>query len=107
MSLSAFNAQAKTLDISVTSTASTSIALPGTGGSVRIVNEGPNICFVSIGSGTQTATLPHSSVPVATSTPVAVGDCVLSIPVDAVYNISAITRASQTARLSVQVADGL
>jgi hypothetical protein len=103
-----FSAQAKTLDISVTSTASTSIALPSMGGSIRIVNEGPNYCFVSIGSGAQTATLPHASVPVATCTPVPVGDITLSIPpTDTALNISAVCRASQTARLSVQVGEGL
>ena len=101
-----FSAQAKTLPISVTSSASTSTALPGQGNSVRIVNEGPNVAFVSIGLGTQTATLPNAS-PTATSTPVAVGDCVLGIPQDAVYNISAICRAGQTATLSVQVGEGV
>ena len=107
MSLTPFSAQAKTLDISVTSTASTSTALPGAGPCVRLVNEGPNQCWVSIGSGAQTATLPDATTPVATCTPVAVGDCVLGIPSSATLNISAVTRASQTARLSVQVAEGL
>lgn len=102
-----FNAQAKTLDISVTSTASTSTALPGAGSTVRIVNEGPNYCWVSIGSGTQTATLPDGSTPTATSTPVPIGDISLSIPDGSTLNISAICRASQTARLSVQVGEGL
>lgn len=101
-----FSAQAKTLDISVTASASTSTALPAQGNTLRVVNEGPNVCFVSIGSGTQTATLPSSSVPVATCTPLMPGDTSLTIPGDAVYNISAICRASQTARLSVQVGEG-
>lgn len=102
-----FTAQAKTLPISVTSTASTSTALPALGNSVRIVNEGPNVAFVSIGSGTQTATLPNAT-PTATSTPVLAGtDVSFSIPNDAVYNISAICRASGTATLSVQVGEGL
>lgn len=102
-----FSAITKTLGISVTATSSTSIALPGTGNVVRLVNEGPNICFVSIGSGSQTATLPHASVPVATATPVPVGDISLSIPNDTAYNIAAVCRASQTAALSVQVGEGL
>ena len=100
-----FSAQALTLPISVTSSASTSAALPALGDQIRIVNEGPNVAFVSIGAGTQTATLPNATV-TATSTPVAVGDCVLTIPSDQVYNISAICRASQTATLSVQVGSG-
>lgn len=104
-----FSAMAKTLDVSVTSTASSSIQLPGTGNSVRIVNEGPNVCFVSIGEGAQTATLPVATYAAATftSTPVAVGDCVLGVPNSGSIQISAITRATQTARLSVQVSEGV
>jgi hypothetical protein len=101
-----FSFTSKTLDISVTSSASASGALPGQGNSLRIVNEGPNICFVSVGSGAQTATLPSSVTPTATSTPVPPGDYVFTIPNDAVYNVSAICRASQTARLSIQVGEG-
>jgi hypothetical protein len=101
-----FTATSKTKPISVTSTASTSTALPGQGNVVRIVNEGPNIAFVSIGSGAQTATLPNAT-PVSTSTPVLAGtDISLSISNDAVYNISAICRAAGTATLDVQVGEG-
>lgn len=101
------SAMVKTLDISVTSTASTSTALPGTGNTLRIVNEGPNVCWISVGSSAQTATLPATSSPVATCVPVMPGDTSLGIPNDAVYNISAITRAGQTARLSVSVGEGM
>lgn len=101
-----FSAQSKTLPISVTSTASTSAALPCAGNAVRVVNEGPNIAFVSIGSGSQVATLPNAT-PTATSTPVLAGsDIILTIPNDATYNISAICRAAGTAALSVQVGEG-
>lgn len=102
-----FSAQSKTLDISVTSTASTSGALPGQGNTLRIVNEGPNVAFISVGTGTQTATLPATSSPVATCTPVMPGDTSLGIASDQVYNISAITRSGQTARLSVSVGEGV
>lgn len=101
-----FTAQSLGMDISVTSTASTSAALPNLGNTIRIVNEGPNVCWVSIGTGTQTATLPATSNFVATCTPVPVGDITLTIPNSAILNISAICRASQTARLTVQVGDG-
>lgn len=100
-----FSAQAKSLPISVTATASTSAALPSSGSTLRCLNEGPNICFISVGSGAQTATLPNST-PTATSFPVVVGDSSFSIPSDAVYNISAICRASQTATLVVSVGSG-
>lgn len=102
-----FSATSKTLPISVTSTASTSTALPGQGNSVRCVNEGPSPCFISIGAGTQTATLPNAT-PTGTSTPVLAGeDCVFTIPNDAIYNISAICRAAGTATLDVQVGEGV
>lgn len=102
-----FSAQSKTLPVSVTASASTSAALPATGNTVRLVNEGPNHCFVAIGSGAQTATLPNAT-PTATSTPVLAGeDCVFSIPVDSTLQISAICRASGTATLCVQVGEGV
>lgn len=104
-----FTAQALSLPISVTSTASTSTALPNRGNCIRIVNEGPNIAFVSIGTGTQVATLPNAT-PNATSCPVAVGDCVLGIHIPSdgsPANISAICRSAQTATLTVQVGEGL
>lgn len=109
-----FSVQAKTLPISVTSTASTSTALPSIGNCIRLVNEGPNVCFVSIGTGTQTATLPNAT-PTATSTPVLAGeDIILSMPnpqassgvAPTALNISAICRASGTATLDVQVGEG-
>lgn len=107
MNILPFSATSLTKPITVTSTASSSTALPGLGNSVRIVNEGPNVAFVSIGSGSQTATLPNAT-PTATSTPVLSGsDVILSIPNDATYNISAICRASGTATLDVQVGEGM
>lgn len=104
-----FPARALTLPISVTATASTTAALPALGKTVRLVNEGPNICFVSIGNGSQTATLPNST-PTATSTPVLAGeDIILSIPeplLTTPLSISAICRASGTATLDVQCGEG-
>lgn len=100
------SAQNKSLPITVTSTASTSAALPSQGKTLRIVNEGPNVAFISVGSGAQTAALPNAT-PTATSTPVMPGDTSLCIPGDAIYNISAVCRASQTATLTVQVGEGV
>jgi hypothetical protein len=78
----------------------------GQGNTLRIVNEGPNVVFISVGSGAQTATLPTGTA-AATCTAVMPGDTSLSIAPDAVYNISAICRASQTATLTVQVGEGV
>jgi hypothetical protein len=100
------SAQCFTLPISVTATASTSTALPASGDQIRLCNEGPNHCFVSIGTGAQTATLPNATA-TATSTPVLAGeDVVFTIPGAAVLNISAICRASGTALLTAQVGRG-
>jgi flagellar capping protein FliD len=101
-----FSAQSLSLPVSVTSTASASTALPAKGNVIRLVNEGPNICFISVGTGAQTATLPNAT-PTATSTPIAPGDCTLTIPSDSIQNISAICRASGTATLTVQVGEGI
>jgi hypothetical protein len=101
-----FSATSKSITVAVTSTASTSAALPGQGNTLRIVNEGPNVVFISVGSGAQTATLPTGTA-AATCTAVMPGDTSLSIAPDAVYNISAICRASQTATLTVQVGEGV
>ena len=121
------SAQSKTKPISVTDSASTSTALPSIGDSIRIVNEGPNTAFVSIGTGTQVATLPNAT-PTATSTPVLAGsDVVFTIPspantsqvaatepaIGSVFatatplNISAICRSGGTALLDVQVGQGV
>ncbi len=106
------SAQCLTKPISVTATASTSTALPAVGNTIRIVNEGPNVAFVSIGTGAQTATLPNATA-TATSTPVLAGeDVVFSIAVDTTtpttpLNISAICRASGTATIDVQVGNGV
>lgn len=102
-----FSGQAKTLPISVTSTASTSAALPSIGNSLRVFNEGPNDAFIAVGAGTQTATLPNAT-PTATSVVVpAREDLTFTIPNDQVYNISAICRASGTATLDVSVGEGI
>ena len=101
-----FSATSKTLPVAVTATASSSLTLPGVGNSIRLVNEGPNLCFVAIGEGSQTATLPNAT-PTGTSTPVLAGeDVTLSIPRSATLQISAICRAAGTATLDVQVGEG-
>ena len=114
-----FSVQAKTLPISVTSTASTSAALPAIGNSIRLVNEGSSICFVAVGVTSQTATLPNAT-PTATSVPILPGeDCVFAIPnpqgtpagdgtftAPTPLNISAVCRAAATTTLLVQVSEG-
>ncbi len=108
MNSNPFSAQSKTLPISVTDSSGTSssTAMPAVGSCVRLVNEGPNVCFVSIGVGAQVATLPNST-PTATSTPVLAGeDLILGVPAVSGLFIAAICRASGTALLDVQVGEG-
>lgn len=96
MNVQPFIAAGLTLPISVTTTASSSTALPAKGESIRLVNDGANTAFVSIGTGAQTATLPNATF-TATSTPILPGtDIVLGIAPDQIYNISAITRTGTT-----------
>ena len=107
MNVQPFNAQALTQAISVTSTASTSTALPAQGAVIRVVNIGTKVAYYSIGSGTQTATVP-SGTPVATATPILPGeDGTFSIPSDKIYNISAIADSGNTTTLLVQVGEGM
>ncbi len=99
----------------MSSSASTSTALPAVGSTIRLVNEGPNHCYVSIGTGSQTATVP-SGTAAATATPVLAGsDVSFTIPRPAdqtknttatALNISAICSGSGTATLNVQVGEG-
>ena len=108
-----FPATKLTLPITVTATASTSTALPSVGNTIKILNEGPSVAFFSIGTGTQTATLPNAT-PTNTSNPILPGaEVVLNIPnpgsagtAGTPLNISAICRAGGSCTLDVQVGEG-
>lgn len=103
-----FTAQAATRNLAVTATASASITLPGTGSVIRIVNEGPNHAYVSIGSGAQVATTPSTTANF-TSTPVLAGtDSTFTLPDGngARLQLSAICGGAGTATLDIQVGEG-
>lgn len=101
-----FTAQSNTIRVSAATSASASVAMPGRGESVRIVNEGPNTAYISIGVGAQTATVP-SATPLPTATPVLAGsDTSFSVPDVAGLQISAIC-GTGTAVLEVQVGMGV
>lgn len=103
MNLLPFTSQSNAIAISATATASVAVAMPGVGNSIRVVNEGPNIAFLSIGSGL--ATVPTGTAAL-TCIPCPVGDITLGIVSGAGQTISAICRATQTAVLTVQVGEG-
>ena len=98
-----FPATAPAIAISVTSTASAAAALgsaPNTGSVVRLVNEGPNRCYVHLAGTGAVATVPDGT-PIASATPVLAGEDVILSVSSAQTHISAITRASETATLIV------
>lgn len=107
MFLGPFTAQSNTINMAVTTTSgATSVALPGRGETIRIINEGPNIAYLSIGVGAQTATLPSATAK-ATSTPVLAGtDATFSLPDVAGLQIAAIC-GTGTATLDIQVGNGV
>ena len=101
-----FSAQASAISASVTASASASTPLPAKGNTLRVVNEGPNVAFLSIGAGAQTATVPSGSAAQTCMAVLASSDSTFTIPNDAVYNFSAICRAAQTAVLTIYVGEG-
>ena len=103
-----FTATANTKTVAATASALTAVALPtGAGNQVRIVNEGPNICFVALGAAGVLATLPTTGGGVTTCTPVLAGeDVILTRSPTVDINISTICRASGTATLTVSVGEG-
>lgn len=93
--------------VSVTSTASVAVNLPGKGNTIRMVNEGPNNAYFAIAASNPVATVP-TTTPLSTCTPILAGeDLSLTIPADQTYMISAICRATQTAILVMQVGEGV
>jgi hypothetical protein len=101
-----FSVGAPSMLVSASTTASASVPLPAIGNSLRIVNEGPNNAYISVGAGSQTAQVP-SGTPSPSAVPVLAGtDITLSIPQPLQLNqISAITLIG-TASLQVSVAPG-
>ena len=101
-----FNAGAPGIAIAVTTVASTSVSLPAAGNSVRLVNEGPNHAYVSIGDGAQTATVPAAGAATTCAEVMAGTDITLTIASDQPKQISAITKTG-TAALNVYVGEGI
>lgn len=101
-----FPANAKTLSIAVTTSASTAVDLPNTGNSIRIVNDGAVTAFVSF-FGAATVPVATEGGAVNTCTPILAGeDTTFSLPGNGqIYRVSAIT-ATSTATLYVSVGDG-
>lgn len=101
-----FSVQSPTIAISGSSTATAAVALPGLGGTIRFVNEGPNNAYVAVGIVGALATLPGAT-PSVTSVAIPAGeDIAFGIPNDARLGISVICRATATCVLLVSVGEG-
>ena len=106
-----FDAKASTFSVAVTSTASTAKSMGLTpqvaATTVRLVNEGPNRCYVAVGGSAVVATVPDGTTATATCTPVLGGeDVVLSNLNPGDTHISAVTRSGETATLIVSIGGG-
>lgn len=107
-----FSASALGITVAATASALTAVALPqgsdtNAGNSIRIVNEGPNICFIALGASTVLATLPTTGAGTRTCVPVLAGeDVILSRTPNTDVYISTICRAAGTATLTVQIGEG-
>ena len=108
-----FSASSLGISVAATAAALTAVALPvGTnvttaGNSIRIFNEGPNVCFVALGASTVLATLPTTGAGVTTCCPIGIGEDVILTRSPLVDRfISTICRAAGTATLTVQVGEG-
>lgn len=100
-----FTASAPAIRVNATTTASASVNLPSRGEVIRIVNEGPNNAYVSIGPSTQTATVPTGTAASTATVVLANSDTTFSLPDFDKQQISAIC-ATGTAALDVQVGNG-
>lgn len=106
-----YPAAASTYSISVTATASTGTAFDTTpsdaaDNTIRLINEGPNNCYIAVGGAAVAATVPTGTAAV-TSTPVLAGSEIVLYIAKSQTHISAICRTSETATLLVSNASGV
>lgn len=102
-----FPINALTARYSVTATVMAAAQLPINGSSVRLVNEGPNTCYVAVGGSGVAAGVP-TSTPSANATPLLAGEDVTfwRNTASGTY-ISAICATNQTAVLNVSTGEGM
>ena len=104
--LKLFNVAAKGISLAATATAGSGVEIPGSGTTLRVVNEGPSIAFIAVGGPGVSAVLPTTGVGSPACTPVPAGaDITFSREAGQAY-ISAICRAGGTATLIVQSGTG-
>ena len=106
-----FDAKASTFSVAVTSTATTAKSMSLTPQAmettIRLVNEGPNRCYIAVGGSAVVATVPDGTTATATCTPVLGGeDIVLCNLQPGDTHISAVSRSNETATLIVSIGGG-
>ncbi len=101
-----FPASSLNIKLSITSTVLTGALIPGSGSSVRIVNEGPNVCYVGVGGSAVAAAVP-TTTPSQYATPVLAGEDVTFSRLPSETYISAICTSNQTASLNVSSGEGI
>lgn len=104
-----FNARSNTFKIDVTATASTTKAIDAAN-TIRLVNIGYTPAYVSIGNGSQTATLPTTTAARTCDCVPAGGDITLGLSYlsgGSGLNISAICDTGLTTTLIVSLGDGM
>lgn len=108
MIVAPFTATCNGKSVAGTDSSLTAVVLPtGAGNQVRVVNEGPNVCFFALGAAGVTATLPTTGNGVKTCVAVLAGEDIILTrsPLVDLY-ISTICRSGGTATLSVYVGEG-
>ena len=104
-----FNARSNTFKIDVTATASATKTIEAAN-TIRLVNTGYSPCYVAIGNGSQTATVPTTTAAKTCDCVPAGGDITLSLSFLAGgsgLNISAICDTGLTTTLIVSTGDGI
>jgi len=104
---SPFSLSSPTISLSVTSTASAAVLIPGTGNTIRLVNTGANKCFVAVGVSSIAATTPSGTSSTTSTCILAGSDVVFSRSPSSETYISAICESTETATLLIQSGEGI
>lgn len=106
--IKAFKIDGAVISVSVTDTSSTSVGIGAkVYENVRVCNDGFSTAFVSVGVGSQTATLPTGEA-AKTCTPILPGTVeIFSLPRELLLEIAAICNAGETTTLYIQHEEGI
>ncbi len=100
-----FKLNSPNMRLPITSTALVAVAI-GSGGSIRLVNEGPNACFVAVGNAAGVLAVVPGTGATLLGTVVLAGEDVTFSRDSAAGFLSAICLSNQTATLNVSIGEG-